>query len=65
MQEMQVPSLGWEELLENEIATHTVFLSGEFHGPSIRVGYNPWDLNNWMTKTFTFHLNASLIHMGL
>ena len=46
VQEMQVPSLGWEELLENEIATHTVFLSGEFHGPSIRVGYNPWDLND-------------------
>ena len=31
MQEMQVRSLGWEDPLEKGMATHSVFLPGEFH----------------------------------
>ena len=32
MQETQVQSLGWKDPLEKEMATHSVFLPGEFHG---------------------------------
>ena len=32
MQEMQIPSLGWEDSLEEEMAPTPVFLPGEFHG---------------------------------
>ena len=38
MQETQVQSLSWEDLLEREI-----FLLGEFHGQKSLVGYySPW-----------------------
>ena len=42
MWEIQVKSLGWEELLEKRMATHPVFLPGEFHGQRSLVGYSPW-----------------------
>ena len=42
MQETQVPSLGQEDTLEKGIATHSIFLSGEFHGQRSLVGYSPW-----------------------
>ena len=32
MREIQVLSLGWEDPLEKEKATHSVFWPGEFHG---------------------------------
>ena len=32
MQETQVRSLGWEDPLEEEMATHSSILAGEFHG---------------------------------
>ena len=32
MQKMQVQSLGREDTLEEEMATHSVFLSEKFHG---------------------------------
>ena len=32
MQEMLVQSLGWENPLEKEMATHSSILPGEFHG---------------------------------
>ena len=32
IQESQVPSLGWEDPLEKEMATTPVFLLGESHG---------------------------------
>ena len=39
---MQVRSLGWEDPLQEEMATHssTVVLPGKFHGQ--RTGYSPW-----------------------
>ena len=43
MQEMQVRSMGGEDPLEEEMATHSpVFLPGESHGQRSLVGYSPW-----------------------
>ena len=50
MWETQLQSLGWEDLLEKEMATHSsilvwripVFLSGESHGWRSMVGYSSW-----------------------
>ena len=42
MQETRVQSLGWEVPLEKEMATHSVFFLGEFHGHRNLMGYNPW-----------------------
>ena len=38
----QVRSLGWEDPLEKEMATHSIFLPGEVHGQRSLVGYSPW-----------------------
>ena len=40
-QETKVPSLGWEDALEEVVATHSVFLPGESHGQRTLVGYSP------------------------
>ena len=42
MQETPVQSLGWEGPLEKEMATHSVFLPGEFHGQRSLACCNPW-----------------------
>ena len=43
MQETWVQSLGQEDLLEKEMATHSaVFLSRESHGQRSLEGYSPW-----------------------
>ena len=42
VQETQVQSLDWEDLLKKGLATHTVFLPGEFHGQRSLVDYSPW-----------------------
>ena len=43
MEEMHVRSLGWENLLEREMAVTVVFMLGESHGQRNQVGYSPWD----------------------
>ena len=56
MQETRVQSLGQEDPLENRMATHLVFLLGEFHGKTNLVGYSSWGCRvrrDWGTKTFT------------
>ena len=46
MRETWVRSLGWEDPLEKEMATHSSgFLPGEFHGQKSLAGYNPWGHN--------------------
>ena len=40
--ETWVQSLGWEDLLEKEMATAPVFLPGKSHGWRSLVGYSPW-----------------------
>ena len=42
MQEIQVRSLGWENPLEKEMATTSVFLLGKSHGQRNLAGYSPW-----------------------
>ena len=41
MQETRVQSLGWEDPLEQETATHSSILAEEFHGQKSLVGYSP------------------------
>ena len=41
-QKMQVQSLGQEDSLEKEKATHSKNLPGKSHGQSCLAGYNPW-----------------------
>ena len=38
----QVEFLGREDPLEKEIATHSGFLPGKFHGLLSLIGYSPW-----------------------
>ena len=40
--ETWVQSLGEEDPLEKEMATHSVFLPGKFHGQRNSVGYSLW-----------------------
>ena len=40
-QEMQFPSLGWEDPLEEEMATCSSILAGESHGQRSLEGYSP------------------------
>ena len=42
MEETQVRSLGHEDPLEEEMATHSNNLPGEFHGQRSLVGYSSW-----------------------
>ena len=43
-QEMQVWSLGWDNLLEKAMAVGSPeFLCGKFHGQRSLEGYNPWE----------------------
>ena len=44
MQETWVRSLGWEDSLEKELATHSSILAWRriFHGQKILAGYHPW-----------------------
>ena len=41
IQETWVQSLGWEDHLEKEMATYSVFLPGEPHGQRSLAGYSP------------------------
>ena len=40
MQETRVGFLGWEDPLEQEMATHSSILAGESHGQRSLVGYH-------------------------
>ena len=42
MQETQVQPLGQEDFLEEETATHAVFLPGEAQGQRSLAGFSPW-----------------------
>ena len=43
MEKTGVSSLGWENLLEEEITTHSSILSGEIAWTEEPGGYSPWD----------------------
>ena len=42
MQEIQVQSLGQEDLMEKGMATHSSILAGESRGQRSLEGYSPW-----------------------
>ena len=42
VQETQVQSLGWEDSLEKEMATHSSILAWEILGTEKLGGYSPW-----------------------
>ena len=42
MWETQVPSLGWDDPLEEGMAAHSSGLPGESHGQRSLEGYSPW-----------------------
>ena len=42
MQEIRVQSLGWEDPLEEKMATHSSILAWESHGQRSLAGYSPW-----------------------
>ena len=42
MWETWVQSLGWEDLLQKEMATYSSILAGKSHGQRSLVGYSPW-----------------------
>ena len=42
MQETQVQSLGWEDPLEKEMATHSSILAWRIRGQRSLASYNPW-----------------------
>ena len=44
MRETQVRSLGGEDLLEKEMATHSSTLAWKIHGRRGLIGYSPWGL---------------------
>ena len=51
-------SLGGEDPLEKEMATHPNILAWRIHGERSLVGYSPWgckesDMTGWLTLTFT------------
>ena len=54
MQETQVRSLGWEDSLEKEMASHSS-MPGEFHGRRSPVDSSPWGhKESDMTEQFHF-----------
>ena len=44
MQETRAQSLGQEDPLEKEMATHSSILAWESHGQRSLVGYSPWGI---------------------
>ena len=60
MQETQVQSLGQEDLLEKEMATHSsTLLPGKFHGRRSLAGCNPWGCEE-LDTTEQLHFHFSL-----
>ena len=58
MQETGVPSLGQEDPLEKEMATHSSILAGRIHGQKSLANYSPWghkelDTTEQLTLTHT------------
>ena len=59
MQETWIQSLGQEDPLEKEMATHSSILAWRIHGQRSLVGYNPWDpkeLDTTELLTVTFFM---------
>ena len=55
MQETWVQSLGWEDALEEDTATHCSILAWRIHGQRSLVGYSPWGCKESDTTKVTSH----------
>ena len=56
VQKPWVQSLGWDDLLEKEMATHSIFLPRKSHGWRNLVGYSSWGRKELdMTEQLHFH----------
>ena len=64
MQETLVQSLGQEDPLEKELATHSSSLPGESHGWRSLVGYSPWGRKETDT-TERLHFTSLILYTGL
>ena len=60
MRKTWVQSLDWEDLLEKEMATHSIFLPGKSHGRRSLVGYSPWGRKESDTTERLHFLSLSL-----
>ena len=58
MLETRIQSLGWEDLLEKEMATHSVFLPEKSHGRRKLVGYSPWGRKESDTTSLSLSLGS-------
>ena len=47
MQETQVQSLGWEDLLEKKMGTHSSILAWKISWTEDLVSYSLWDHKSW------------------
>ena len=66
MQETRVQSLGWEDPLEKEMATHSSILASRVHGQRSLVGYSPWGhKKSDMTERLTLSLLSYTLHSPL
>ena len=70
MQETWVQSLGWEDSLEKEMATHSnTPLPGELHEQRSQAGYSPWnhkESDTTVRLTFNFFFfKTTLFTIGL
>ena len=61
MQETLVRSLGWEDLLKEEMKPHFSILAWESDGQRSLEGYSPWDCNK---SDMTEHLSTIPISHG-
>ena len=58
MRKSQVQYLGWEDLLEKEMAAHLSILPGKSHGRRNRVCCSPWGRKESdMTVRLNFHFH--------
>ena len=57
-EEAQVRSLGQEDPLEEEVATHSVFLPGKSHEQRSLEGYSPWGHKEFETTEVTEHTHT-------
>ena len=60
VQKPWVQSLGWDDLLEKEMATHSIFLPRKSHGWRNLVGYSSWGRKE-LDMTKQLNLSAILV----
>ena len=57
VQVTQVQPLDWEDLLEEDMATHSSILPGKSHGQRSLLGYSPWGCKESdMTEQLSMHV---------